>query len=96
MIKVTGNSLSPILLPEDYVLVLTWPRLLDKLKKGDIIVFSHPVLGTLIKSISTVDPVDHQLEVEGFHPDSTNSKTLGPVPLSAVIGKVIWHIKGFR
>jgi signal peptidase I len=96
IIKVTGNSLSPVFFPEDYVLVLKWPGVLRRLKKGDIVVFSHPVLGTLIKSITAVDPIARQLEVAGFHPDSISSKTLGSVPLSAVIGKVIWHIKGFR
>lgn len=91
IIKVTGESLSPFFLPGDYVVVSRSPLLAGKLQKGDMIVFHHPDHGRMIKEIAAV-PDQHHLIVTGYRPGSIDSSTFGPIPRTAVIGKVIWHI----
>jgi nickel-type superoxide dismutase maturation protease len=88
-IKVTGESLSPDYQEGDYVMVVTFPFL--SLNRGDIIVFRHPVYGTMIKKISHEDP--EGFYVIGNHPNSIDSRQFGSICRDDILGKVIWHIK---
>ena len=63
LIKITGNSLSPDYNQDDYVLITSLGYLLSHLKAGDIIVFKHPVYGTMIKQIQSIDPVGRWLDL---------------------------------
>jgi len=93
IIKVAGNSLSPFFLSGDYVLVSTYRQSFKRLQIGDSVIFNHPKFGRLIKLIRTNNPVSKILEVRGIDPDSISSQTLGPIPYSTLIGKVIFHFK---
>lgn len=86
--KVKGKSMSPYFNEGDYV--LSFFKKPHKLKEGDIIIFKDSVYGRMIKKISKKQ--DEGLTVSGTHPYSTDSKTLGLIPFSNVIGKVIWKI----
>ena len=92
IIKVTGQSLSPEYEEGDYVVVTTLPFFFDSLKQGDKVVFRHPVYGTMIKQIQHIDPQTGDLFVIGTHPQSTDSRQFGAIPLSWLTGKVLWHI----
>lgn len=92
LIKVTGESLSPLFKDGDYVVITTAPFIIRKIKRGDIIVFRDDEVGTLIKKVKYVDPSLNALFVVGTHPSSVDSKQLGPISVKALIGKVIWHI----
>jgi len=88
ILRVQGDSLSPQYRDADFVVVVT-KRL--RLRVGDTVVFRHPVYGTLIKQVKHIEP-DGALWVEGVHPHSVDSRTFGPVPRTAVVGRVLWHV----
>ena len=92
-LKVTGNSLSPFFLPDDFVLILKKPVFNSTFKPGSVIVFSHPDYGLLIKEVVLHDKPSGQIIVRGTHPSSTDSTHFGPISQQDVVGKVIWHIK---
>jgi signal peptidase I len=93
IIKVTGESLSPFFLSGDFVLILRKSILYSKFNPGDVVVFSDPNHGLLIKEIQSINQAEQTLDVKGTHPFSVNSDMIGSVPFNNVIGKVIWHIK---
>lgn len=91
IIKVTGESLTPLFEEGDFVLVLKIPFL--SLNSGDTIVFRHDTYGTMIKQIEDISPRNGTVRVIGTHPRSQDSRSFGPVARKDIIGKVIWHIK---
>ena len=92
LVKITGDSLTPEYKPGDYVITTTLSFILRALKTGDIVVFKHPVYGTMVKRIQSIDIHAGELFVIGAHPQSTDSRTFGPIPKSWLTGKVLWHI----
>ena len=92
LIKITGSSLAPEYNQGDYLITTTISFILRSLKPGDIVVFKHPVYGTMVKQIQQMDPQAGELFVVGTHPESTDSRHFGPIPQSWLIGKVLWHI----
>ena len=87
--RVRGNSLRPQVQDGDIVLLLTWRRLW-RLKPGDRVVFRQPTYGTLIKKIERLDPVARSAFVVGAHAASVDSYEFGLVPVSCIVGKVIF------
>ncbi len=92
MFKVTGESLSPFFVEGDFVVVSKIPFVLRRLKKGDIVVFRHPVYGTMIKKVAHISPDGEDIFVLGSHPESTDSRKFGTLSRRRLVGKVIWHI----
>ena len=92
ILKVTGESLSPFFIEGDFVVVSKIPFVLRKIKAGDIVVFRHPVYGTMIKKVERISPDGEEFFVLGTHPESTDSRQFGPLRRSQLTGKVIWHI----
>ncbi len=93
IVKVTGKSLSPFFLPGDYVITGTSPFLFGEICVGDTVVFSHPSYGLMIKNVHTVDSKNQQIIVEGIHSNSLTSDQIGPINLSTIFGKVLFHVK---
>jgi len=93
IVKVTGKSLSPFFLPGDYVITGNSPFLFGEICVGDTIVFPHPLYGLTIKNVRTVDSENQQILVEGNHSLSLTSAQIGPIKLSTIFGKVLFHIK---
>jgi nickel-type superoxide dismutase maturation protease len=92
MIRVTGESLSPLFHEGDYVFITTIPFVVKRVKAGDTILFRHPTYGTLIKLVEQADREQGTLSVIGTHANSVDSRRFGPIRQEDVIGKVIWHI----
>jgi nickel-type superoxide dismutase maturation protease len=92
IIKITGESLLPDYEEGDYVIAATLPFLLARLKPGDLIIFRHPVYGTMVKRVERVFPETQEISISGNHPQSTDSRQFGPIPQQWVTGKVLWHI----
>lgn len=90
--KVTGDSMSPDYHQGDFVILLTLPFFIRRLKIGDVIAFEHQLYGSLIKRIASFDPETSQVFVEGTHPDSLDSRRLGSIDPGRIRGKVIAHI----
>jgi phage repressor protein C with HTH and peptisase S24 domain len=92
LLKVTGDSLSPLYKEGDFVVITTLPFFLRRLRQGDIIVFQHGLYGTLIKIVDRVLPEEDAVYVIGTSEESLDSRRLGPIGRAAIRGRVIWHI----
>jgi signal peptidase I len=92
MIKVTGESLSPLFHEGDYVFITTIPFVVNKIRAGDTILFRRSASEAWIKQVEWVDDEQGTLSVVGLHPNSVDSRRFGPIRREDVIGKVIWHI----
>jgi signal peptidase I len=93
VLKVSGHSLTPYYQEGDFVLIVKIPFFLDRLKSGDTVVFNHPVFGQMIKLVEHIEPQGELVFVSGTHTNSLDSHQLGPIPRTALLGKVIWRIK---
>ncbi|MBN1449696.1 MAG: S26 family signal peptidase [Anaerolineales bacterium] len=89
--KVTGDSMSPDFQEGDFVLLVTAPFFLKRLKVGDTVVFEHKLYGTLIKRIAAFEAETAEAYVEGTRPDSLDSRRLGTIRRENIRGKVIAH-----
>jgi hypothetical protein len=85
--------MSPDYMEGDFMLIAKSPCHFRRLRRGDIIVFDHPSYGILLKKIDSILPGGEFL-VKGINMKSIDSKEIGSIPLSAVHGKVVWHIHG--
>lgn len=93
LLKIRGHSLYPDFREGDYVLTAGVPFPSGKIRSGDVIVLRQPGYGMIIKRVHRVLEDGQALDVRGTQVDSTDSRNFGPVPLSHVAGKVIWHIR---
>ena len=93
LLRVSGESLSPAYQKGDFVLVAKIPFLLRVLRRGDVVVFRHPLHGTMIKQVERVLPDRDEIYVAGTHKYSVDSRSFGAIHKRDVVGKVIWHIK---
>jgi len=93
LLKVTGESLSPDYQEGDFVLLLKIPFFLNRLKRGDIVVFKQSYYGIMIKRVEWQSQDGEQVFVLGTHPESADSRKFGLICRGDLIGKVIWHIK---
>jgi len=92
-LKVTGDSLAPEYRTGDFVLIVKIPCILFKVRVGDIVVFEHPVHGTLIKRVKSIDTIAGTAIVLGTNESSTDSRNFGPVRISSFTGKVIYQFQ---
>jgi len=96
-VKISNNSLLPKYQEGDYVLIVKIPLFLNSVRRGDVVVFRHPLYGMMIKKVSRVAGDGKEIYVVGTHENSVDSRQFGAVRKDALIGKVIWHIgKPFR
>ena len=91
--RVKGESMLPLLAEGDLVLAVDWYWLVGGLRPGDRVVFRHPDYGTLVKLVDEIRSAQGQLTVRGTRPVSLDSQEFGPLPVSAVLGKVVWLVK---
>lgn len=93
IIKVAGDSLSPVYNDGDFVLIAKIPVSLINLRVGDVVVFNHPEYGQLIKKVVSISDPEKKIFVIGFHENSVDSRRFGAIDKKNILGKVIWHIK---
>jgi len=93
LLKVRGASLWPDFQDGDYVLAAGVPFPAGKVRAGDVIIFSQPGYGSLIKRVERVLEGGEAYVVRGTQIDSSDSRNFGPIPKARVSGKVIWHIQ---
>jgi nickel-type superoxide dismutase maturation protease len=85
-VVVEGRSMEPTLAPGDRLLV----RRARRVRAGDVVAVRDPrgARRVLVKRVSAV--LDDEIVVRGDNPSaSTDSRTFGPVPASAVLGRVV-------
>ena len=93
MIRVTGASLSPMYQDGDYVLVVTIPFFLNRIRVGNIIVFRQEYYGLMIKKVEEISSNGAMFFVLGTQANSTDSRKFGRIMREDIIGKVVWHIR---
>ena len=96
LLKVRGHSLHPEYRDGDYVLAARVPFPARKITAGDVVILHQPLYGTLIKRVHKVLDDGLAFDVRGSQIESTDSRNFGPVPISQISGKVIWHIRQHR
>jgi len=86
-VEVHGPSMLPALVEGDRLLV--GPK--GRLRAGDVVVLAEPGAGGLLAVKRVVKTTGRLVEVRGDNPAaSLDSRRYGPVPTSAVIGRVWW------
>jgi signal peptidase I len=93
MIRVTGASLSPVYLDGDYVLVVTIPFFLKRIKAGDVVVFRQEYYGLMIKKVREISNDGTRYFVVGTQKDSADSRNFGWIIKEDIIGKVLWNFR---
>lgn len=93
VLKVTGESLYPLYKEGDFVIVSKIPFVLNRLKKGDVIVFKHSLHGTMIKQIKEINQTGDKLQVVGTQEKSIDSRQFGEIDRGSITGKVIMHVR---
>ena len=83
----------PLLADGDLVLAVDWYWLVGTPRPGDRVVFRHPDYGTLVKLVDEIRADKGLLTVRGTRPVSLDSQEFGPIPVDALLGKVIWVVK---
>ena len=94
-VEVVGDSMAPTFLPGDRLVVLSpmggrprWPAV------DTVVAVADPrrPTRTLVKRVAGTDRAGGTVEVVGDDPGrSTDSRTFGPVPLAAVVGRVVYR-----
>ena len=93
LIKITGESLKPLFDDGDFVLATKIPFIFNRIKNGDIVVFNNSIHGMMIKRVDDYDKNYGELWVTGTHPDSVDSRELGPINQRDLVGKVVIRIR---
>ncbi|MCJ7662017.1 MAG: S26 family signal peptidase [Anaerolineales bacterium] len=93
LLKVSGESLSPVYQDGDFVLIAKIPLLFKEIHRGDVIAFHHEIYGTMIKQVDDISIDGERFIVTGTHENSVDSTQFGAISRDVIIGKVIWHIK---
>ncbi len=92
IVKVWGDSMSPLYNDGDYVFISSIPLFFNKIKENSVIVFKSPLYGILIKKVCGSDADTGLFYVKGINPSSLSSETIGPVKKNDIIGTVLLHI----
>ncbi|WP_344797406.1 nickel-type superoxide dismutase maturation protease [Litoribacillus peritrichatus] len=87
--KVEGTSMFPTLNQGDFVIASLWFR---RLMPNQLVIVKHPIYGTLVKRIQSVQPNDG-FTLCGDNPESVSSEKMGLVKRQQIIGKVIYSVQ---
>ena len=77
LLKVSGESLSPVVQDGDFVLIAKIPLLIKSLHRGDVIAFHHKIYGTMIKQVDDISIDGERFIVTGNHENSVDSNQFG-------------------
>ncbi len=91
LFKVTENSLYPAYRDGDFVIVSKIPVLFRAYHPGDVVVFTHPIYGRMIKKVQRVEPGGRNLFVMGENDLSVDSRRFGAIPVDWVDGVVLFN-----
>lgn len=92
ILRISGLSLEPEYREGDFVVCSKIPFMFREPQPGDVVVFIHGLYGLLIKRVERIEP-DGGIFVVGSHAHSIDSRTFGPVARSALLGRVVTHVR---
>lgn len=82
--------MSPRVCSGDYVVLLTYCSRL--IVPGMLLVFEHPLYGSLLKQVTRIDWQRQLFSAQGVNPSSVDSSQLSELPLACIKGWVLWQI----
>lgn len=85
-VKVLGTSMAPRLEPGDRLLV----RKARSYRPDDVVAAHDPEGRLLVKRVAVIGPEGAVLLGDNFA-ESTDSRDFGPVPLEALVGRVVYR-----
>ena len=77
----------------DFVIASKIPLVFNRINKGDVVVFKHPLHGTMIKKVEEFNKEEGKLHVVGSHENSIDSREFGYIGKVSLIGKVVLHVR---
>lgn len=89
LIRVKGRSLEPLLKDGQIILAVGLRLCLNALRPGDVVIFTHPSYGQMVKQVERFSPDGEQVWVQGTAPTSLDSTEFGPIPRGSITGKVV-------
>ncbi len=91
--KIRGQSMSPIFLPNNFVLVIKHPW--QKFNVGDVILVNHQHYGKIIKRICTIETQHGKtfFTLKSDNPQGVTTEQIGKTNKNQLIGKVIYQVK---
>ena len=84
VLRVTGNSMSPILLPKDLIVISTK---CTNFRPGEVVVFDCKILGLVVKRISS--NAKGVVQLRGDNPRLDSSVCNKDLDIRGILGKVI-------
>ena len=84
VLRVTGNSMSPMLLPRDLILISTKCK---NFRPGEVVVFNCKILGLVVKRISS--NTREVVQLRGDNPRLDSSVCNKDLDIKGILGKVI-------
>ena len=84
VLRVTGNSMSPMLLPKDLILISTKCK---NFRPGEVVVFDCKILGLVVKRISS--NARGVVKLRGDNPRLDSSVCNKDLDIRGILGKVI-------
>jgi nickel-type superoxide dismutase maturation protease len=91
LLKVTGESMQPVLPAGCFILVAKW-LLIFPVKSKQRLVINHPKYGVIVKTVAIVDKND-LIWSRGENNGSLSIDQLGPVNKAQIVGRVIGVFK---
>ncbi|SEF86181.1 S24/S26 family peptidase [Marinobacterium lutimaris] len=92
IVRVSGLSMSPGMMPGDFAAALNWPASLYR--PGQRVLVQHPAFGLIIKRLDAVE--EGVVWLSGDSPLSSTREAMGCQPLSALRGRVIAVVRRRR
>lgn len=89
LIRVKGRSLEPLLKDGQIILAVGLRLCLEKIRPGDLVIFTHPSYGQMVKQVERFSPDGTLVWVTGTAPTSLDSLEFGPIPRGSITGKVV-------
>lgn len=90
IIRVQGESMSPLYESGDYLLAATW-FFVRRLRDGDVVVFTDETVGLMVKRIRAV--TDEGFYMEGMNSRSVSTESMGLVTAERIQAKVFYAIR---
>ena len=87
--KVEGNSMSPTIPDQSYVMAR---KAKSRIAKESLLIIDHKNYGKILKKLVKVDD-NKNLWFEGENLSSVSKEMIGPIKFEEVIGKVVFVVK---
>jgi phage repressor protein C with HTH and peptisase S24 domain len=92
ILKIQGESMSPLYMEGDYLIVAR-PFRRSSIIPGKNIIFQHDKYGLIVKTITSVDIVRQIFHSKGLNKNSITDQEIGETPFRNIKGLPLFHIR---